>query len=43
MIATARRVGFTMEATLRQCSWVMGTFIDEVILGLLAEEWRKSG
>jgi RimJ/RimL family protein N-acetyltransferase len=43
MIATAQRVGFTMEGTLRQCSWVMGTFADEVILGLLAEEWRKSG
>jgi RimJ/RimL family protein N-acetyltransferase len=43
MIATARRAGFTMEATLRQCAWVMGTFIDEVILALLADDWRKSG
>jgi RimJ/RimL family protein N-acetyltransferase len=43
MIATARRVGFTQEATLRQCAWVMGTFVDEVMLGLLADEWRKSG
>jgi RimJ/RimL family protein N-acetyltransferase len=43
MIATARRVGFVMEGTLRQGAWVMGTFVDEVVLGLLADEWRKSG
>lgn len=43
MIATARRAGFTMEATLRQGAWVMGTFVDEVVLALLADEWRKSG
>ncbi|HEY3606965.1 MAG TPA: GNAT family protein [Pseudonocardiaceae bacterium] len=43
MIATARRVGFTLEGTLRQGAWVMGTFADEVVLGLLAEEWRPSG
>jgi RimJ/RimL family protein N-acetyltransferase len=43
MIAAAQRAGFTMEATLKQCSWVMGTFADEVILGLLAEQWHKSG
>jgi RimJ/RimL family protein N-acetyltransferase len=43
MIATARRAGFTLEGTLRRCSWVMGTFADEVILGLLAPEWHKSG
>ena len=43
MIATARRAGFTQEATIREGAWVMGTFTDEVILGLLAAEWRTSG
>jgi RimJ/RimL family protein N-acetyltransferase len=39
MIAAATRAGFTVEGTLRRSSWVYGTFVDEVILGLLAEEW----
>jgi RimJ/RimL family protein N-acetyltransferase len=42
MIATGRRVGFTLEGTIRQGQWVMGTFVDEVTLGLLADEWRAS-
>ncbi|WP_437111149.1 GNAT family N-acetyltransferase [Streptomyces sp. enrichment culture] len=41
MIATARRAGFTLEGTLRSSAWVYGGFADEVILGLLAEEWRE--
>jgi RimJ/RimL family protein N-acetyltransferase len=43
MIATGRKAGFTLEATLREGAWVMGTFTDEVTLGLLAAEWRASG
>jgi RimJ/RimL family protein N-acetyltransferase len=43
MIGAARRVGFTMEGTIRQSAWVMGTFVDGVVLGLLADEWRTSG
>lgn len=43
MIATGRKAGFTLEGTIRQGQWVMGTFIDEVTLGLLATEWRASG
>jgi RimJ/RimL family protein N-acetyltransferase len=39
MIATATRAGFTLEGTLRRASWVYGTFADEVVLGLLADEW----
>jgi len=39
MIAAARAVGFTLEGTLRRASWVNGAFADEVVLGLLAEEW----
>lgn len=42
MIAAARRVGFTLEGTLRGAAWVTGTFLDEVVLGLLADEWGAS-
>lgn len=39
MIAAAERSGFVREATLRRSAWVMGEFLDEVLLGLLVEEW----
>ncbi|MDT9683249.1 GNAT family protein [Streptomyces sp. TRM76323] len=39
MIAAAKRAGFTVEGTLRRSAWVHGRFVDEVVLGLLAEEW----
>jgi RimJ/RimL family protein N-acetyltransferase len=38
MISTARRAGFTLEGTLRRSAWVYGSFVDEVILGRLADE-----
>jgi RimJ/RimL family protein N-acetyltransferase len=43
MIGAALRAGFTREGTLRQCDWVNGRFVDEVILGLLATEWQPAG
>jgi RimJ/RimL family protein N-acetyltransferase len=39
MIGAARKSGFVQEATLRGAAWVLGEFLDEVILGLLAEDW----
>jgi RimJ/RimL family protein N-acetyltransferase len=39
MIATARRVGFTHEGTLRASDWVTGAFLDQVIYGLLADDY----
>ena len=39
MRKAAERAGFTLEGTLRQAAWVTGEFLDEVILGLLAEDW----
>ena len=39
MLQSAERNGFVREGRLRSSAWVMGTFMDEVILGLLAEEW----
>jgi RimJ/RimL family protein N-acetyltransferase len=40
MLAAATRVGYRQEGLLRKSAWVNGAFGDEVILGLLAEEWR---
>ncbi|MFD8982618.1 GNAT family N-acetyltransferase [Streptomyces sp. NPDC059564] len=42
MIGAARRAGFTLEGTLRGSAWVMGEFLDEVILGLPATEWKPA-
>lgn len=39
MLAVARRAGFQEEGTLRDAGWVYGRFVDEVVFGLLAEEW----
>ncbi len=41
MRTVAERVGFTLEGTLRQGAWVDGEFVDEVIYGMLASEWRS--
>jgi RimJ/RimL family protein N-acetyltransferase len=42
MICAAKRAGFVQEGMLRRSAWVNGEFADEVLLGLLADEWRKS-
>ncbi|HEX5118232.1 MAG TPA: GNAT family protein [Pseudonocardiaceae bacterium] len=39
MITAAERVGFRREVVERQATFVLGEFIDEAILGLLAHEW----
>jgi len=39
MLRTAERVGFVREGVLRRASWVNGEFLDEVLLGMLADEW----
>jgi RimJ/RimL family protein N-acetyltransferase len=43
MIRAATRAGFVPEGTLRGAAWVDGTFMDEVVLGQLAAEWRQAG
>ncbi len=32
--------GFVREGVLRSSAWVMGEFLDEVLLGLLAQDWK---
>ncbi|HEV7625612.1 MAG TPA: GNAT family protein [Streptomyces sp.] len=39
MIAAATGTGFSVEGTLRRSAWVYGSFVDVVVLGLLADEW----
>lgn len=36
----AERVGFVAEGRLRQNAWSAGAYVDEVLYGLLAAEWR---
>ncbi len=38
-IATYRKVGFVEEGRRRQHAWVDGRYEDELIMGLLREEW----
>jgi RimJ/RimL family protein N-acetyltransferase len=40
MVSGARRAGFTEEGRLRRAAWVYGEFVDLVIMGLLAEDWK---
>ncbi|MFE7560577.1 GNAT family N-acetyltransferase [Kitasatospora sp. NPDC057500] len=42
MLRTAERNGFVREGVLRSSAWVLGEFLDQVLLGLLAEEWRAN-
>ncbi|MFF5766122.1 GNAT family N-acetyltransferase [Streptomyces tanashiensis] len=39
MLRSAERNGFVREGVLRSSAWVLGEFLDEVLLGLLASEW----
>ncbi|MER7574979.1 GNAT family protein [Streptomyces sp. NPDC126514] len=40
MLRAAERNGFVREGVLRSSAWVMGEFLDAVLLGVLAEEWK---
>ncbi|GAV42307.1 GNAT family N-acetyltransferase [Streptomyces acidiscabies] len=41
MLTAAERNGFVREGVLKSSAWVMGEFVDEVILGLLVDDWKK--
>ncbi|MEV0440799.1 GNAT family protein [Streptomyces spectabilis] len=43
MLRSAERNGFVREGVLRSSAWVMGEFVDEVLLGLLARDWEPKG
>lgn len=40
MLRSAEHNGFVREGVLRSSAWVMGEFLDEVLLGLLARDWK---
>ncbi|MEU1179829.1 GNAT family protein [Streptomyces sp. NPDC005820] len=40
MLSAAERNGFVREGLLRSSAWVLGEFLDEVLLGLLAQDWK---
>uniref|UniRef100_A0AAU2JPS3 GNAT family N-acetyltransferase n=1 Tax=Streptomyces sp. NBC_00049 TaxID=2903617 RepID=A0AAU2JPS3_9ACTN len=42
MLGSAERNGFVREGLLRSSAWVMGEFLDEVLLGLLARDWKPA-
>ncbi|GGZ27976.1 GNAT family N-acetyltransferase [Streptomyces poonensis] len=41
MLRSAERNGFVREGVLRSSAWVLGEFMDEVLLGLLARDWKQ--
>ncbi len=41
MIGAAYKAGYRLEGTLRESGWVLGAFVDEVILGQTVDEWRN--
>jgi RimJ/RimL family protein N-acetyltransferase len=41
MLRSAEHNGFVREGVLRSSAWVMGEFMDEVMLGLLVEDWKQ--
>ncbi|MFF2567077.1 GNAT family N-acetyltransferase [Streptomyces sp. NPDC058084] len=41
MLRSAERNGFVREGVLRSSAWVMGEFLDEVLLGLLVQDWKQ--
>jgi RimJ/RimL family protein N-acetyltransferase len=40
MLRSAEHNGFVREGVLRSSAWVLGEFLDEVVLGLLARDWN---
>jgi len=40
MIRAATRNGFVLDGALREAVWIYGTFVDEVLYGLLAADWH---
>lgn len=41
--AIAEKLGFTQEGILRQSDWLKDGFVDQVVYGILASEWRSRG
>ena len=42
MLRAAEKNGFVREGVLRSSGWVLGEFVDEVLMGLLTHEWKPT-
>lgn len=42
MLRAAEKNGFVREGVLRSSGWVLGEFMDEVLMGLLVHEWKST-
>ncbi|MDA3642516.1 GNAT family N-acetyltransferase [Saccharopolyspora indica] len=42
MQRAAERNGFTREGVTRSSAWVLGEFMDEILFGLLVDEWKPA-
>ncbi|OIJ14341.1 GNAT family N-acetyltransferase [Anaerobacillus alkalilacustris] len=40
-IALYKKLGFIVEGTLRQHSYINGKYVDTIFMGLLSQDWRK--
>ncbi|MEX1140493.1 MAG: GNAT family protein [Bacteroidota bacterium] len=40
--AIPERLGFTMEATLRDCEWLYDHYVDLIVYSMLAPDWKKA-
>ena len=40
MRRAATKVGFEADGVLREGAWVLGSFVDVIVLGLLASDWH---
>lgn len=40
--AVPERLGFVQEGTIRQAEWLYDHYVDTVVYGMLATEWKKS-
>ncbi|MFD5906133.1 GNAT family N-acetyltransferase [Streptomyces microflavus] len=41
MLRSAERNGFVREGGLCSSAWLLGEFLDEVLLGLLGQDWKQ--
>ncbi|SHM25949.1 Acetyltransferase (GNAT) domain-containing protein [Actinacidiphila paucisporea] len=42
MLRSAEHKGFVREGVLRSSAWLLGKFLDEVVLGLLVQDWKPN-
>ena len=43
MIRAGEHAGFQSEGVRRESAWVLGSFVDNVVMSILQTEWRDAG